>query len=145
MSYLESHSLSYQIRKWLQIEIYCFHLGSVIFQTGNLYVGHLCKLSAQPAEAEGRAKNCLPLLGGSSLPSPLLLMSREFSHNIQVNRFQVEIWNKAGRSFILGIYVSNFRYSAVQCLYSTLPHCTYSGTRPCECCLWEISKTVFNS
>ncbi len=71
-------SFTLESKKKLTTRINCFHLWSVIFRRGNLYVGHLCELSA-----EGSAGNCCqPLLGGSSLPFSLLLeLSCEFSHN----------------------------------------------------------------
>ncbi len=50
----------------------CFNLWSVIFQIGNLYVDHLCELSAQPQErraGQGTATNhCL-----AAVPCPSLL------------------------------------------------------------------------
>jgi hypothetical protein len=51
------------------------------FPVDNMYVGHLCKILAQPQERRGR------LLGGSSLPfSPLQRLSREFYLAIQENK-----------------------------------------------------------
>ncbi len=67
--------------------INCFHLWSVIFQIGNLCRSFMWTRGST-AGVEGRVGNCRqPLLGGSYLPfSPLLRLSREFSHAIQENR-----------------------------------------------------------
>ncbi len=77
MSYLVSlsHSIS---NKKLTTRINCFHLWSIIFQIGSLYLGHLCELT--------------------------------LNHRSGEEGMNVHECRNRPHSFILRIYVMNFRY-----------------------------------
>ncbi len=64
-------SFTFKLNQKLSTRFNCFHLWSVIFQTGNLYVCHLCELLAQPQERRGgkgtAASHCLSSVSCPSL------------------------------------------------------------------------------
>ncbi len=68
-----SFGISYTLKpnKKLTARINCFHFWSIIFQIGNLYVGH--SFNRRSMQREGKGTSANHLMCGSSLPfSPLL-------------------------------------------------------------------------
>jgi hypothetical protein len=97
-----SHSLSKLKVNWLQWS-FVFHLWSAIFQVGNLYVGHLCELSAQPQERRGRqgtaANHCL-----AAVPCPSLSSCGLAKSFVTQSVIKIKIPNKTfltGPSFVV--------------------------------------------
>ncbi len=97
-SLLES-LFTFEAKKKLTTRINCFHLLSVIFQIRNLYVGHLCELSAQPQEqwgGQGTAANHYLV----AVPCPSLC-SCSWAESSLTQNSNIEIPNKTftGPSF----------------------------------------------
>ncbi len=120
-------SFSLKPNKKLATRINCFHLWSIIFQIGNLYVGNLCELSAQPQEkrgGQGTAANlcltpvpCLSLRSWDWAKSSFTKIDLSWEN---MNRFQIHkcrTWEQGRAISFLRIFASNFCYSADHRLY----------------------------
>jgi hypothetical protein len=88
--------------------------------------------------AERRAGNCCPpLLGGSSLPSPLFLRFSESSHKCPTNKFPIwKITNHKWKHLVLAI---NFLFVL---RVNEIPNKTFilDSHRPFICRVWRIWK-----
>jgi hypothetical protein len=105
---------------------------SLTFKIGNLYVGHLCDLLAQPQELlrrGGEDRELPPTRAWQQFPALLSApaLSKEFSlrqhrkieipnktdrRNIEIAPRYMRNWERGRSVSFMGIHVSNFWYSA---------------------------------